>query len=167
MPATPSKERAEREIRRLAAQGFSQYEIGRRTGISRGQVFNILRGRTGVGQKSVRAVLENVRRDQSMLVLREYGSVWTQPANAANRSLLGSYWNAVKVAREKGDWGPLQKLRNRSVVVVEKGKRVKLELVTDPATLRDLENKHQLEPIEVTSYGLRRSRTSARMGARR
>ena len=94
---------------RLEAQGFSQYEIARRTGISRGQVFNILRGRTGIGTKSTKAALESRKTDQKMLLLRDYGGVWVDPANLRQRSLVGEYWNAVKIARVSDDWSGLEK----------------------------------------------------------
>jgi len=97
-----------------------------------------------------------------MLLLRDYGNVWVQPANAANRSLLGSYWHALGVARETGDWSLLKKYKNRSVTVIEKGQRGRLKFVTDPGILRELEDRHQLDPKEVTRYDLRRAKRGIR-----
>src|SRR4030042_2007591 len=99
MSPPSQKQTALREIRRLRAEGFSQYEIARATNVSRGQIFNILSGRTGIGKKSIAAVIGTRKAQHGMLLLRDYGNVWVQPANAANRSLLGSYWHALGVAR--------------------------------------------------------------------
>jgi lambda repressor-like predicted transcriptional regulator len=152
------KQIAEREIRRLQAEGFSQREIARRTNVSRRQLRDILSGRRGVGEKTIAAVIESRKTGQAMLLLRDYGSVWVQPANAANRSLLGSYWHALGVARETGDRSLLEKFKNRTVTVIERGRRGRLKLVTDPAILGRLEDQHQLAPKEVTHYDLRRAK---------
>ena len=155
----PSKQQvAVREIQRLLDRGFGQREAARQLGVSRGQLFNILHGRTGVGKQSATAILANAGQKQSMLVFRDYGQVWVQPATWANRSLIGEYWEAVKRAREKGDWSRVEELRGRSVTIIDKGKRVRLKLVTDPDMLRQLDDAGQLDPLEVAKYGLRRAR---------
>ena len=156
------KQAVEREIRGLLAKGFSQRESARRLGISRGQLYNIIHGRTGVGPRSAASVLANAGQDQRMLVLRDYGSVWVDPSNKFNRSLIGGYWDAVGKARRTNDWSDLKKFKGRSVTIIDKGQRVRLKLVTDPDTLRRLEDQNQLDPIEVARYGIRRARRGKR-----
>ena len=152
------KQTTEREIRSLLAKGFSQRESASRLGISRGQLFNIFHHRTGVGPKSAAAVKANAGQDQRMLVLRDYGAVWVDPTNKFNRSLIGGYWDAVGKARRENDWSPLEKFKGRSVTIIDKGQKVRLKLVTDPNTLRRLEDQSQLDPIEVARYGMRRAK---------
>jgi transcriptional regulator with XRE-family HTH domain len=145
-------------LEKLQAQGFSQHEIGRRTGISRGQVFNILSGRTGIGKQSVKRALESKTIKDEMLLLRDFGGVWVEPANWKQRQWIGQHWNAVKDAREKGDWSGLENLKNRRVLVIDKGKRQYLSLVTDPEMIKKLEDAGELEPVEIAYKHATRAR---------
>lgn len=136
-------------IEKMLAEGYSQVEVGRRLGISRGQIYNIKSGRTGAGVKSIESVSKSRTIKHEMRLLRSYGSVAVQPANMRQRSLIGAHWAAVKMAREKNDWSGLEKYKNRKVVIIDKGKRVSVPLVTDPDELQRLEDESQLEPITI------------------
>jgi hypothetical protein len=157
MPKVTPRDRAAAaaEIQRLFKAGFSRYEVGRRLNINPGTAWNIAHQRpsetkpTGVGARTAIAVKPNIIPRDPMRALREYGNVLVDPANERSRTALGRYWNAMKAAREKGDWSKLDEFRGKSIQVVEKGRRVKLVLVTDPAVLRRLENADQLDPSDI------------------
>ena len=155
MATKSQKQLAENRIKRLEARGFSQYEIARRAGISRGHVYNVLRGRAGLSQGTAAKVLDNLDRDFKAALAREYGIAWVEPANSRQYSLIGKNWNAIQRARESGDRAPLREFRRRHALIVEKGKRVKIKLLDDRNwdLLMRLEEAGQLDPQEVTRAG--------------
>lgn len=146
---------AESRIQDLAREGFSQYEIARRVGISRGHVYNVLRGRAGLSKATAGKVLGNLDRDFKVALPREYGIAWVDPANTRQYSIIGKNWNAIQRARETGDRAPLREFRRRHAVIVEKGRRVKIKLIDDRDwdALKRLEEAGQLDPQEVTRGG--------------
>ena len=147
------KATAAAEVRRLFAMGLTRQEVGRRLGIPEGTAWNIAHQRpseirpTGVGARSAASVLRNARKPQSMPLVREEGTVYVDPASWGGRSKLATYWNAIDNWR-KGDSSLLQTFKGKYVLVADKGKRQRLYYVTDPAMLRDLDNRHQLTPRE-------------------
>lgn len=165
MPKKPltaqQREQAAAEVRRLFAMGLTRREVGRRTGLPEGTAWNIAHQRpsetkpTGVGARSAAAVLKSARTPQSMPLPRDYGTVYIDPASVGGRSKLGRYWNAIDNWR-KGDSTLLDQFKGKSIMVADKGKRQRLEFVTDPAILRELDNRHQLTPGEF--YHKRASR---------
>ena len=175
---TQQKANAAAEIRRLFAEGYSRYEVGRRTGVNPGTAWNIAHKRpsekkmTGVGPKTARAVIANIETDPQMRVLRSYGSTWMKPATPRDATRLGQYWNAVQTARgdldkktgirKAGKWGPLKAFRGKHVWVVEKGKRVRYDLITDPEIIKKLEDQGKLDPAEVSRKGKKKRLRKAR-----
>ncbi len=155
MASRSFKQLAEQRIKTLEERGFSQYEIARRAGISRGHVYNVLRGRAGLSQSTASEVLKNLNRDYRVHLAREYGIVAVEPANLRQYSLVGKHWNAIQRARESGDWEPLREFRRKHVYIIDKGKRQKLKLLDDRDSdvLKRLEEFGQLDPQEVTWGG--------------
>lgn len=121
---------------------------------------------TGAGPKTARAVIANIETDPQMRVLRLDRSVWMKPASPRDATRLGEYWNAVQTARgdvdqktgirRPGNWGPLKKFRGKHVWVVEKGKRVRYDLITDPKIIKKVEAQGKLDPAEVSRKGKRK-----------
>lgn len=134
---------------KMLAEGYSQVEVGRRLGISRGQIYNIKSGRTGAGIKSIESAERSKSIKHEMRLLRSYGSIAVQPANMRERSKIGNYWNAIKTARREGDWSKLKIFEGKYIIVIDKGKRERLYFVTDPKELKRLEDEAQLEPITI------------------
>ncbi|MCH8877951.1 MAG: helix-turn-helix domain-containing protein [Chloroflexi bacterium] len=166
MATRSPKQLAEQHIKTLEARGFSQYEIARRAGISRGHVYNVLRGRAGLSRDTAAKVLGNLDRDFKAALAREYGIAWVDPANSRQYSILGKNWNAIQRARETGDRAPLREFRRKHAVIVEKGKRVKIKLLDDRdwEALKRLEEAGQLDPQEVTRGGSQPSPRAAWKG---
>lgn len=170
---TRQKELATAEIRRLFKEGYSRYEVGRRTGVNPGTAWNIAHRRPSekrmgrAGTKSAKAVIANIESDSKMRVMRGYDTIWMKPATPRDSSILGEYWNAVQTARgdtdkktglrRPGDWKPLKQFKGRGVWVVEKGKRVRYDLITDPEVIKKLEDRNKLDPAEVSQKGHRKT----------
>jgi hypothetical protein len=156
-----AKTRAETFIRTLAEQGFSEAEIGRRGGIARATVWNVLNPeahRGGVRESKAKSVVGRLKRDQRMFLVRDYGSVWIEPTNKRERSKLRAYWDAVDLAR-KGDWTALEEFRGKTVTVLDKGKRGKLKLLDDRdrKAFDRLKDLNLLAPDEITRYDRNRT----------
>jgi len=154
-PKVSAKVQAETLIRSLSEKGFSEREIARRGSVSRATVWNVLNPearRGGVRESAAGEIAKNLRHNEKMSLLRDYGTVWVEPANKRERSKIGSYWRAVRVARESGDWKGLEKYRGKSVTVIDKGKRSKLKLMSDrdQEAFAKLEERHLLKPDEIT-----------------
>ncbi len=167
------RELATREIRRLFKAGYSRTEVGRRTGVNPGTAWNIAHRRPSekrmgrAGAKSAKSVAANIESDPKMRVMRGYDTIWMKPATLRDSSTLGRYWNAVQTARgdtdmktgirRPGDWGPLKEFKGKSIWVVEKGKRVRYDLITDPKIIKKLEDRNKLDPAEVSQKGHRKT----------
>ncbi len=152
VPVTPIQQQALKQVKALKAEGFSRMEIARRFGAKHGTVYNWYSGRTGISKKYAEKIMsvEVQSMKHEMLLPRDYGAEWIQPANRHQRSKLGSYWNAVKKARSDDDWTALKKYEGKYILVVDKGKRQKMYFVTDPKDIKRLDDEAQLEPIEIT-----------------
>jgi transcriptional regulator with XRE-family HTH domain len=150
-------------IEKMLGQGYSQVEVGRRLGISRGQIYNIKAGRTGAGKLSIKRV--KVQREiwkeakvsgtefNQMALAREYGTISVSPANKRARTLIGKYWYGVRKAKE-GDRSYLEKYCAGKKVqcIDESGLKFYLPLVTDEETLKRLDDEGQLD-VQAIAYG--------------
>ena len=150
--ATPIQQQALKQVKALKAQGFSRYEIARRLGVQQATVYNWYSGRTGISKKHAERIMasEVQSMKHEMLLPRDYGAEWIQPANWRERSKLGSYWNALKIAKRDDNWTDLKKYEGKYILVVDKGKRERMYFVTDPENIKRLDDEAQLEPIEIT-----------------
>lgn len=149
---TPIQQRALEQVKALKAQGFSRYEIARRFGAKHGTVYNWYSGRTGISKKYAEKIMSSEVQSMrhEMLLPRDYGAEWIQPANWRERSKLGTHWNALKKAKSDDDWTALKKYEGKYVLVVDKGKRERMYFVTDPKDIKRLDDEAQLEPTEIT-----------------
>jgi transcriptional regulator with XRE-family HTH domain len=150
-------------IEKMLARGLSQAEVGRRLGISRGQVYNIKSGRTGVGKFSIKQVeawksvwgeLKVTEAEfNQMAIPREYYTITVTPANERARTLIGRYWHGLRDAKA-GDRTFLEKYCEGKKVecIDEKGRRFWLPLITDEETLKRLDDEGQLD-VQAIAYG--------------
>ena len=93
---TAIQRQAIERVKALKAEGFSRMEIARRFGTKQATVYNWYSGRTGISKKYAEKIMSSEVQSMKheMLLPRDYGAEWIQPANWRERSKLGSYWNA-------------------------------------------------------------------------
>ena len=150
-------------IEKMLGRGLSQAEVGRRLGISRGQIYNIKAGRTGAGKLSIKRVesRQSVWKElkvtgaefNQMALPRDYYTVTITPANKRARTLTGRYWHGLRKAKE-GDRAFLEKhcVGKKVECIDEKGRRFWLPLITDEKTLKRLDDEGQLD-VQAIAYG--------------
>lgn len=134
------------EIRAMRADGLSVREIGRRTGLGKSTVHDVLTGKYGVSATRAVVVGERVARYDGMLVVADGGVRVVDPATRRNRSLVGRQWRAIDAWRRTGDDRVLAPFRGKSIRL-RGGQRLRLE--TDPSVLRELDDAGQLVPDEI------------------
>ncbi len=80
----------------------------------------------------------------TMRVLTREGVVDVPVPSEEDRSVLGSYWNAVREYLESGDTKPLEPFE---------GERVELELETDPKVIEHYANEGELDIDDIYGSG--------------
>jgi hypothetical protein len=143
-------------------RGFSIREIARRSGLSRGEVFGVLRGQHGTRATTTERVVSNLNQDFRINVMTESGQRWVEPTNANAYSLSGEWWAAFKKVVDSyfSDFSSLRQFRGKSIEVIGPNGRERLRLLDDrdAETLRRLAELGEADPVEVTHGGSGRRR---------
>jgi hypothetical protein len=137
------------EIHRLHERGFSIREIGRRTGLSKSHVHNILIGKRSVSTPRAVVATERLSRERPAFVLTEAGLRAVDPLSRRERQKIGRYMRAIQDAKEANDFRAIQHRFRRTVIKTSEGE---LRLATDLEVLRDLDDAGLLDIEEVFHY---------------
>jgi transcriptional regulator with XRE-family HTH domain len=139
----------------LQQRGFSIREIARRSGLSRGEVFGILKGQHGTRAATTERTLANLSKDYTMTVLTHSGQRDVEPANADAYSRNGAYWNAIKQVTHSyfRDFSALRPFEGKYIEIIGPNGRERLYFVTDPGEIRRLASAGELDPVEITRGG--------------
>ena len=133
-------------IRAMRDDGLSVREIGRRTGLGKSTVHDVLTGKYGISATRAQAVGEQAARYGGMHAVSGRGTAVIDPATRRDRAALGRYWAALRTWRRTGDPKPLAKFADKSIRL-RGGERFAFE--TDPDVLRELDDAGMLTPDEI------------------
>jgi transcriptional regulator with XRE-family HTH domain len=150
-------QRARYVLESLQRQGLSYREIARRSGLSRGEVFGILKGQHGASARTTERALSNLSQDFGLNVMTSEGQRWVDPASANAYSLNGEWWAAYKKVLHNRftDLSPMRPFRGKYIDVTGPNGRERIYLLSDrdADTLRRLAELGEADPIEVTRGG--------------
>jgi transcriptional regulator with XRE-family HTH domain len=130
------------EIFDLAARGFSQTEIARRTGYkSRGSIYDILRGRYRPTQARAEQIAARriTYRSERVIYLADGSQVSGEPATGRDASVIAKYGQAVQAYLRTGDPFVLDDPSfRRPVTLVSRQGRVRVRLSNDLDFIREM-----------------------------
>jgi transcriptional regulator with XRE-family HTH domain len=137
------------QLQQLRQRGFSVREIGRRTGISKSHVHDILTGKRGVSAARAASATEHLSRERPALAIIDGQIRAVDPVSRRDRQKIGRYMRAVQDARRSGDFRELRRRFKRTVLKTSEGE---FRFETDPTALRELDDAGLLQLDEVFHY---------------
>jgi hypothetical protein len=142
--------RTEAKIRRMRRRGFSEREIGRRTGLGKSFVHDVVHRKRRLSTQRAAAVSERLSRIVGKMRVIRAGGVLdvVEPLHQRDFSKIGRFWNTLEKARRLGDRNLLERELTKAQRTIKTTEGT-IMLETDPDMFRELDDAGLLTPQEI------------------
>jgi transcriptional regulator with XRE-family HTH domain len=149
-PQSRKSRALERRMKALQRAGLSVREIGRRTGVSKSQVHNILTGKRRASERAAEAALVRLGpKTAKRKVVVDGKAQWVRPLRGEDFTKWGKWSRTLREASAAGDYRMVGRELSRKDLTMHiagaGGKRETIRLEADPAVLRQLDDASALQ----------------------